>query len=102
MVTDRFDQFTRRRESDPQDVIDDLLKQTTRQAKAIHELTEEIEKLKKQVELQEKTTLVDKMPEAPIGTVTGPEPDLETAELARQQAREGKGCTTQEFLDGLH
>ena len=36
------------------------------------------------------------------GRVDFPSPDLETAELARQQAREGKGCTIQEFLDELH
>ena len=28
-----------------------------------------------------------------------PTPDPKIAELARQQAREGKGCTIQEFLE---
>lgn len=38
--------FENRRVSDPQGVIDDLLAQTARQAKCIHDLNTQIEKLK--------------------------------------------------------
>lgn len=35
--------FERRRQNDPQGLIDDLLKQSTRQARRIHELEKELE-----------------------------------------------------------
>ena len=41
------DVFAERRQSDPQGVIDDLIKQTSAQAKEIHELAKRIEKLEK-------------------------------------------------------
>jgi hypothetical protein len=46
MPTYLFDQFGARRQSDPQGVIDELLKQTTRQAVEIHSLTEEVKLLR--------------------------------------------------------
>src|SRR5438046_9621675 len=41
--------FEKRRRSDPQGVIDDLLKQITRQAREIHDRGLEIERLKKEL-----------------------------------------------------
>lgn len=37
--------FDERRQSDPQGVIDDLVRQTTAQARSIHDLTAKLEKL---------------------------------------------------------
>jgi polyhydroxyalkanoate synthesis regulator phasin len=48
------DPFEERRQSDPQGLINDLVAQTVRQAKAIHELTKEVEQLKKQIQDLEK------------------------------------------------
>lgn len=42
--------FEDRRQNDPQGLIDDLVKQTTKQAKSIHDLTKEVESLKKELE----------------------------------------------------
>jgi cell division protein FtsB len=42
--------FEDRCQGDPQGVIADLVKQTTKQAKAIHELNKENEALKKELE----------------------------------------------------
>ena len=41
--------FDERRQAAPQSVIDDLIAQTTRQAKAIHELTKQNEELIKKM-----------------------------------------------------
>ena len=40
------DTFEKRREADPQGVIDDLIAQTSRQAKAINDLSKELDLLK--------------------------------------------------------
>jgi hypothetical protein len=42
--------FDTRRQEDPQGVIDDLLKQTSKQAKRIHDLSEEVKGLRKENE----------------------------------------------------
>jgi len=42
--------FDTRRKEDPQGVIDDLLKQSTRQAGSIHRLREEVKELRKENE----------------------------------------------------
>lgn len=57
--------FDERRLSDPQGVIDDLLKQTSRQAGAIHKLTTENEKLKEEVEALKKMAVKQEQSEAP-------------------------------------
>lgn len=49
--------FEDRRQNDPRGLIDDLVKQTTRQAKAIHDLNKENEELKKRVEKLEKANV---------------------------------------------
>lgn len=44
------DIFGERRQTDPQGVIDDLIGQTTKQAKAIQELNQQLKKLEKEYE----------------------------------------------------
>ena len=45
--------FEERRQTDPQGLIDDLVKETMKQAKAIHELNEQIKKIQKAGSLEE-------------------------------------------------
>jgi len=49
-----LDPFDVRRHKDPQGLIDDLVQQTTRQARAIYDLGQEIARLKKAIEAAEK------------------------------------------------
>jgi hypothetical protein len=54
VVGQKKETFEERRQSDPQGLIDDLVKQTTRQGKAIHDLTKANEDLQKKIAVLEK------------------------------------------------